>query len=187
MRRSGVALRSRPPPAALPPVGIDEVRRAVEATVRAVERKHAAVRAAVCAAEALREATRPYKLSGEAAQLLLRTRSTDAGRPVLSSGCPSNPCGSCMGSETGSSSRYRRADPGLSDSDSGDMSEEWSMTPGGGPAALGWRRCASLPQQPAAGDRRRRTSPAARPARAETASERSGRSGRPSSPAAGRE
>ena len=183
MRASGVALRSRPPPAVLPAVGLDEVRSAVEATVRAVDRKHAAVRAAVQAAVALREATKPYKIAPEAADLLLRTQSTHAGRP---SG-PATPGSSRAGAEIVHPSRCSRADSDFSDadSDSSDISEEWCLTPAGGPAALGWRRCASLPQHPTARDRRPQSLPA-RPARAETASERTGRSGRPSSPPAGR-
>ncbi len=90
MHLSGAALRTlgRPPSSAPPPVGVEEVCRAVEAVVRAVDRKHAAVRSTLRAAVAV--ALRPGSARAPAgaaaaatatvaaASELLRSRSVDA-------------------------------------------------------------------------------------------------------------
>jgi hypothetical protein len=189
MHLSGAALRTlgRAPSGASPPVGVEEVRRAVEAVVQAVDRKHAAVRATVRAAVAGRPDGAPADAAAAAAvaaaaQAFLRARSVDAAAPAYDGGV--SPLARSQlrpGRSAGPSGPVSDGDGEAADGDSDDGPAEWFLLPGG-PGRQQRPRGRSA-QGGSGGGSRRRQSPPRQPRAGNRADERPGRAGRPNSPA----
>jgi hypothetical protein len=192
MHLSGAALRTlgRAPASAPPPVGVEEVRRAVEAVVHAVDRKHAAVRSTLRAAVAV--ALRPdgarapagaaaAAATVAAASELLRTRSVDAIIPACG-GTPSPlACRRlCRARSVGPHGPASDGDGEAADGDSDDGPAEWFLLPGG-PGREQRPRGRSVQSGSGDGSGRRR-SPQLPQGVNNRAAGRRGRAGRPNSP-----
>jgi hypothetical protein len=174
-------------------VGMGEVRRAVEAVVITVDRKHAAVRSTLRAAVAV--ALRPggvRALAGAAAAAatvaaaseLLRTRSVDSIIAAPACGGAPSPLACRRLRRTRSVGSHGPASDGdgeAADDDSDDGPAEWFLLPGG-PGREQRPRGRSVQSGPGDGSRRRR-SPQLQPGARIRAAGQRGRAGRPNSPA----